>query len=185
MSFYKQLAKKKTPIVNKWFEAVIATYPRETERFLRSQKDPFNNPVGQTTLQGLQTLFDLLCEKELNRAKAADAIDPIVRIRAIQDFTPSRATGFVFDLKWVVRDVLSTADADRRTMLDQDALDRRIDQLGLLAFDIYMKCREKIYELKANEMRNRTYRAFARAGLVKESLDDPEEPNVSGDPERL
>jgi hypothetical protein len=40
--------------------------------------------------------------------------------------------------------------------------------LGLLAFDIYMQCREKIYELKANEMKERTFKAFARAGLVKE-----------------
>jgi hypothetical protein len=31
-----------------------------------------------------------------------------------------------------------------------------------------MQCREKIYELKANEMKNRTFRAFERAGLVSE-----------------
>jgi hypothetical protein len=179
MSFYKQLAKKKTTLINKWFEAVIATYPRETEKFLRSQKDPFNNPVGQATLQGLHALFDLVCEKNPDMAKAEDAIDPIVRIRAIQDFTPSRATGFVFDLKGIIRDVIPTADTDHRTRVDLDVLDRRIDQLGLLAFDIYMKCREKIYELKANEMKNRTYKAFARAGLVKEPLDDPNTPNIS------
>jgi len=40
-------------------------------------------------------------------------------------------------------------------------------------FDIYMMCREKIYELKANEVRNRTYRAFKRANLITEN--SPEE----------
>jgi hypothetical protein len=30
-----------------------------------------------------------------------------------------------------------------------------------------MACREKIYELKANETRNRTFKAFERAGLIK------------------
>jgi hypothetical protein len=29
-----------------------------------------------------------------------------------------------------------------------------------------MACREKIYELKANEARDRTFRAFERAGLI-------------------
>ena len=181
MSFNQQLVKKKKTIVTKWFEAVIATYPPETTKFLRSQTDPFSNPVGQATLNGLQILFDVLFEKELDRAKAENAIDPIVRIRAIQDFTPSRATVFVFDLKGVIRHVLPIADTDHQARVDQDALDRRIDELGLLAFDIYMKCREKIYELKANEMKNRTYKAFARAGLVKEPLDGPNEPNVSDD----
>jgi hypothetical protein len=36
----------------------------------------------------------------------------------------------------------------------------------MMAFDLYMQCREKIYQLSANEMKNRTLRAFERAGLV-------------------
>jgi hypothetical protein len=44
----------------------------------------------------------------------------------------------------------------------------RIDELVLIAFNLYTQCREKIYELKANEMKNRTFRAFERAGLVSE-----------------
>jgi hypothetical protein len=174
MSFYKQLAKKKSAIINKWFEVVIATYPPETAKFLRSQTDPFSNPVGQTTLHGLQTLFDLLTEP-LDHARALGALDPIVRIRAIQDFTASRATAFVFDLKTVVRHAIPAVEDDRRSMQDRGDFDRRVDELGLIAFDIYMKCREKIYELKANEMRERTYRAFARAGLVKEPADEPDD----------
>jgi hypothetical protein len=31
-----------------------------------------------------------------------------------------------------------------------------------------MKCREKIYQIKANEEKNRTFSAFERAGLIKE-----------------
>jgi putative component of toxin-antitoxin plasmid stabilization module len=45
-------------------------------------------------------------------------------------------------------------------------IEARIDRLGLAAFDQYMACREKIYELKANEARDRTFRAFERAGLI-------------------
>jgi hypothetical protein len=51
-------------------------------------------------------------------------------------------------------------------------IERRIDQLGLLAFDIYMQCREKIYDLKANEMRARTFSAFSRAGLIRDPADN-------------
>ena len=96
-------------------------------------------------------------------------IDPIIRIRAIQDFTPAKAIRFVFDLKDVIHNAANTEVSDHR---NQRALYKRIDNLALLAFDVYMQCREKIYDLKANEMRKRTLSAFDRAGLIKEPDDD-------------
>jgi len=47
-------------------------------------------------------------------------------------------------------------------------IELRIDSLALLAFDLFMACREKIYELKANEARNMTYRLLQKAKLVCE-----------------
>jgi hypothetical protein len=45
----------------------------------------------------------------------------------------------------------------------------------MMAFNIYVECKEKIYDLKANEMRNTTYKAFKRAGLVREMpVDEPD-----------
>ncbi|MEE8542029.1 MAG: hypothetical protein V3S66_10250, partial [Desulfobacterales bacterium] len=48
------------------------------------------------------------------------------------------------------------------------SLETNIDRVGLMAFDIYMRCREKIYEIKANETKNSTFNAFKRAGLLAE-----------------
>ncbi|MFZ1983293.1 MAG: RsbRD N-terminal domain-containing protein [Desulfatitalea sp.] len=164
MGLIAQLAQHKDAIVGKWFARVVDTYPAETARFLRGQKDPFANPVGQTTRQSLATLVTLL-EADLDEAAARAALDPIIRVRAIQAFSPAQATGFVFDLKAILRDVKTAVPA---TMEEWISIDRRIDQIALMAFDIYMQCREKIYELKANEMKNTTYKAFARAGLIKD-----------------
>ena len=105
---------------------------------------------------------------ETGRGPSAVCGDPIIRIRAIQDFSPSQAVGFMFDLKTIIRETVPVETKDGRNIEALHALDRRIDQLGLLAFDIYMQCREKILDLKANEMRARTYAAFSRAGLIKE-----------------
>lgn len=172
MSLSQQLVAKKSAILKSWVEIVINSYPTETARFLNSQKDPFANPVGQTTQQSLTEVFDLLLFDPLNRDQARQALDPIIRIRAIQDFTPTQATRFVFDLKGVIRNTLgvrrSSNRKDRPNPDDITELERRIDELGLLSFDIYMQCREKLFEIKANEMKDRTFKAFARAGLVKE-----------------
>lgn len=170
MGMIAQLAMQKEAIVKKWFSRVAESYPAETARFLGSRKDPFANPVGQSTLESLTTLIDLLSkEKVLDTGAARTALDPILRIRSIQAFSPAQATGFVFELKSILRQVVPAKEQSMAEWLD---IEQRIDQMALLAFDVYMQCREKIYELKANEMKDRTYRAFARAGLVKEPTDE-------------
>jgi hypothetical protein len=48
-------------------------------------------------------------------------------------------------------------------------LDRQIDEMAMAAFDIYVTCREKIYELKATESRNQFFGSLKRAGLIDET----------------
>ncbi len=172
MTLHSILSQNKDAIVKQWFEKVVSSYPDDTARFLKSQKDPFANPVGQTTIAGLTALFDIILNG-MDQETAISFLDPIIRIRAVQKFTPTRATRFILDLKPIVRDMLKERLSVSDRVQELLALEDRIDELALLAFDIFMLCREKVFELKANEMRNRTYRAFARAGLIAESADNP------------
>jgi hypothetical protein len=167
MTLLKQLAQKKAAIVDKWFELIVQSYPTDAARFFRNNTNPFANPVGQTARQALETLFDMLLQQP-DRAVAEKALTPLIRIRAVQAFTPAQAVCFIFDLKGIIHAVAGEAGG-RDEMIQ---FERRIDDLGLLAFNIYMQSREKIYELKANEVRSRTFKAFARAGLIQDS-DDP------------
>jgi hypothetical protein len=73
------------------------------------------------------------------------------------------------DLKGLIR---AMAPADRQASKEMVVIERRIDELALLAFDLYMSCREKIFDLTANETKKRTFSAFARAGLIKEPGDE-------------
>lgn len=171
MNLLKQLTRKKSSIVNKWFDGIIATYPFDTAQFLANQKDPFANPVGQTNRKNLEAIYDQIISAADPNA-VHDFLDPIIRIRAIQDFTPAKAISWIFDLKDIIRDALALHAGDGQHLEELIRLERRIDQFGLLAFDIYMQCREKIYDLKANEMRARTYSAFSRAGLIKDPADN-------------
>ncbi len=167
------LVRKKAAIISKWFAMVIETYPSDTAQFLRSQKDPFANPVGRTVYHGLENLFDqLLTGMDLDSLTAC--LDPIIRIRAVQNFNPSQAVGFIFFLKDVIRTHLDKEIAAEQLAGELVLFESKIDALILMAFNLYMQCREKIYELKANEVKNRTFKAFERAGLVKELPDvDP------------
>jgi len=171
MDFKKQLLEKKTAILKKWFDAVADTYPDNTSSFLKKQKAQFANPVGYNVAEGLEGLFDALLQG-LIPDKVSAFLDSIVRIRAIQDFTPSEALAFIFQLKKIVRQELGNEFLKQQRMIDElAAFDSAVDDLALFSFDIYMKCREKIYELKANEARNMTFRLLQQAKLIVDDQD--------------
>jgi len=168
MSLKELLKKKETVIVGQWFDSVVNTYQLDTSRFLKSQKDAFANPVGNSLSQGLKAVFDEMTDR-MDSATVISFLDPIIRIRALQDFSASKAVGFVFFLKKIVREQSKRNSEDEALQKDMLLFESKIDELALIAFDIYMQCREKIYEIKANEVKNRTFRAFHRAGLVADA----------------
>jgi hypothetical protein len=167
MGLNNLLGEKKSVILRKWFDVLLQSYPSDTSGFLRNQERQFANPVGYTLSQGLEGLLDeLFSTQEMDFPRISPLLDSIIRIRAVQDLTPSQALAFVFHLKRIIQDEvghLGTAVSG-----ELPALESRIDALALVAFDLYMNCREKIYELKANEVRNRTYRLLQRANLVSD-----------------
>jgi hypothetical protein len=161
------LIREKTAITKRWFKLTIDTYPADTSKFLKSQKDPFANPVGRTIFRGLEALFDELV-KDMNVANITAYLDPIVRIRAVQNFSPAQAVGFIFFLKRAVRESIGKEISQQPYINELRVFETKIDDLSLIAFNLYMQCKEKLYELKANEMKDRTFKAFERAGLVSE-----------------
>jgi len=161
---------KKTGIVKKWFDLTAQTYAPDTAEFLKSKTDPFANPVGGSILSSLNVLLDqLIHDMDLQVINAY--LDPIIRIRAVQNFTPSQAISFILSLKKALRTSLAKELRDVRYAGELFNFESKIDQLCLMAFDIYMQCREKIYQIGANETRNRTFRAFERAGLISEKAE--------------
>jgi hypothetical protein len=171
MNLKHLLTEKKSAILKKWFDAIADTYPEDTAGFLKNKKARFQNPVGYNIAEGIAGLFDSLLQGMIPDTVSA-FLDTIIRIRAIQDFQPSEALSFVFQLKKVVRQELGGEILKSRELADElAAFESTIDDLALFSFDLYMKCREKIYELKANEARNMTFRLLQKARLIDEHQD--------------
>jgi len=171
MNLKNHLSGKKAAILKKWFDAVADTYAEDTAGFLKKQKAQFTNPVGYTLAEGLEGLFDALLQGMIPDT-VKTFLDGIVRIRAIQEFEPSEAVAFIFQLKKVVRQELGAEILQQPGMTEGlVSFDSAIDDLALFSFDIYIKCREKIYELKANEARNMTFRLLQQAKLIVDDQD--------------
>jgi hypothetical protein len=161
------LANRRSAVVRRWLERLLEAYPESTTRFLSEEKDPFRNPVGHTLHEGLEALFDGLLQPA-ETASLAPVLDGIVRIQAVQDFTAGQAVAFPFLLKQILRTEFA---ADVRRHSDELALlEARIDELALLAFDLFMKCREQVYALKVNETKRRAF-ILERTRGTAESLE--------------
>jgi len=165
------LSQHKPALVKKWFHLVLRTYPEETALFLKNENDPFANPVGSTILKGIEDLFEGLI-KEGDHKQISSFLDRIIHIRAVQEFTPDQALSFIFMLKKVIRDEFKKELKEKELFDELLAFESKIDELALAAFNRYVECREKIFELKANEVKNRYSGLVRRLNRV---YDTPEE----------
>ncbi len=135
-------------IVDQWMARTLGTYPFLTSKYLLEEKDRFRNPVGHALRAALPVLVDELLGG-MNAERITAALDPLVRMRAVQDFSASQAVGFVFAL----RDVLRNESPDELT----PEAEERIDRIALAAFDLFVKCRETMDRIRVDEARRALY----------------------------
>jgi hypothetical protein len=82
---------------------------------------------------------------------------------------------FIFLLKKAIRESLGNKIHETHISEGLLLFESKIDDLALLSFDVYMKCREKIYELKSNEVRSMTFRLLQRANIISEIQDQEQD----------
>lgn len=161
------LSQKRASILEKWFRLILESYPADSSRFFKQEKDRFINPVGYTIFQEIEALYEGLL-RGMNSDKLSTSLDNIIRIRAVQNFSPSQATSFVFLLKKAIREELEKEIRENQLFGELLEFESRIDELALHAFDIYMKCRDKVYEIRVSEVeaeRDRLLKLWERTNL--------------------
>lgn len=151
MELQEALKQKKPVILSQWLERTFDSYASST--FFKQAKDPFANPVGANITSGLTSLFDLLLTSS-DPVAYRQPLDQVVRIRAVQDFTPAQAIAPFLELKWVVKQVFSK-DKDTQPLLGTlDIFDCEVDRIALMAFDIYTECREQLFRNRIRELKS-------------------------------
>jgi hypothetical protein len=165
----REMTEFREEILERWIEGIIGGYPEETAKFLRSKKDRFANPVGVGLHEGLAELLDGVFQG-IEPTELTSALDRVIRVRAVQDFEPSAAVAFVFDLKDILREFVEEGSDG-----SLDVLDHRIEHLGLSAFDVYMRCREDMWRIRAREIRNQSVGIMERVADWRERREEKSE----------
>ena len=168
MGLTELLKKNQKAIAEQWFNEAAQTYPAEATK-LMNNTDPFANPVGTSTRDSLAKVFEELIGGLEDMDRVTKAIDPVIRMRAVQSFTASQATSVFLMIKDIVRDQLSREIKQNQVKTSElYDFDKQVDQVCLKAFDIFVGCREQIYSYKANFVKSRTMNLLAKADILCE-----------------
>ncbi len=162
MTFHEVLTENRPAILKRWRDLTMESYPEDTARFLRRQKDRFQNPVGHAISEGVEEMLDWLIEPPADETLPASLAE-IIRIRAVQDIPPSAAVTFVYLIKKIVREELKDAIRQGRILADLLSFESRVDRLALLSFDAYVESRERVHEVYKSSINREVYRFMQRA----------------------
>lgn len=149
MNLETLLIEKKKAVIQRWIDQVLDSYG--SPEFFKKQKDRFANPIGSTISVSLSKLYSIIVEAE-DLEEAAKPLEDIIKIRAVQDFIPSQAVFFIYILKNIVREEMAKEKDKDELLAGLSALDARIDKVALMAFDFYMGCRERLHQIRVNEV---------------------------------
>ena len=156
---YELLLKYKSSIVSKWIELILDSYSIESSKFFNIEKNQFSNPVGNIISANAENIFDEIVSNK-DYQKISLFLTDIIKIRAIQDFAPSEAVGFIFYLKKIIREELNN-EIDQEKILDEFMeLETEIDKIALTAFDLYMDSREKVFQIRIKEAKYKIQKAM-------------------------
>ena len=175
-ALYAVLWPRKEDITKRWIGIVHGSYPFETIGFLRTRKDRFANPVGYRTESAATALVDVLFTEHPDEDALLQAVDEIIRVRAVQDFPPEAAVGVIFAMKDLVREVVLESGQAAACLPALLALESRIDAVALMAFGVYARCREKLHQLRVDEFK-RTHSQVLRLAEKKASMENSENNN--------
>ncbi len=172
MNAEEALTARRDQAIQKWTDAVFALYPFETTGFIRTKKDRFANPVGHVTRQAATALFDAVSGRDMPVESIQAALGDMIRIRAVQDMRPEQVIGVLFLFKPILRELFLVdmlAEGRLDTYLEMES---RLDSLVLMACNMYLEDRERVYAERVAEQRrqNASVRRWAaRHGMILET----------------
>lgn len=168
MSLEKFFKSNMRTLADRWADVIFQSYPEEGAKFFSNSKNQFANPAGHTFRTNVEKILNTLLaggeEEELR-----GLVDGIVRIRAVQGLGVSKSVAFVFALRTILEEETAKAGVSLSAE-DRAFWTAKVDELALMAFEQYMKCREVLWEQKANLLNSRTHKLLERANLLKKEV---------------
>ena len=164
MSVKDILIAVQSKIVADWFESTMKEYSGKAAAVYANSGNQFANPVGAIFSKAMEAIVGNLLSDVTNHENIKPKLDEIIRIRALQNFSPSEALKFIFRLKDILLKYLDE-DLTKENIRELLNIEDAIDRLARISFDIYARCREELFELRNKEIQNQARILLKRANV--------------------
>lgn len=149
----------KATVLRKWIDLVFDTYPPDTAAVLKSRGDRFANPVSYTIVSNLGKILDGLLDG-VEVETLFPCLEEIIKIRAVQNFTPETAVCFMPLLKQAIG-----SESDFKVT---EGMNVKIEKLSVACVNIYNDCRKKIEIIQAREKEKSAINLQRMMGVLEE-----------------
>ena len=153
--------KNKDWILEKWLDRRLSLFSNQKQSLIKSQMNQFQNPIRHEIHEGLKMILENFDQES---EKFNEAVEQICRVMAIQELSPSKAIAFFYELKEIFHDRVKKLEHNL-TGKEFAEFNSNIEKMTLKTFDCYCGHREKIYQLKVDESKNKAYMLIKKAGL--------------------
>lgn len=178
MLFLDTVKQNKPVLLQKWVDKYYAAYPLGSTGFIRTSTDRFQNPIGIITQTSLNTLYDAAIGEDIELSDVHKALAELVQLRAVQEMPPSRAVGPMAQLKSLFKEEVfdNLVKENKDPKIFQEifeeffTVEARIDGLLLLSLDLYAADREKVFNLRVEEIHRSQSQITRWAKLREEKM---------------
>jgi hypothetical protein len=156
MEANQYLEKARDSILDEWRTRTLDADPNG--KYLRKANlGPFTNPLGHTVTKEIEVIFDgILGQGDSSLIEAA--LDGIIRIKAVQGTSASEALSFLRIGREIFRRECTKGQVlDSATMTE---IENTFEDILFRGFDIYMGCREQLWNIKMDELKRNNYPGF-------------------------
>lgn len=172
MTLIEQISARSEELAQKWAELVLGTYPEQTQVVWRNNRDQFANPVWHSIRKATGELVPHLLAWNDPEA-VARSLEQLVKIRAVQDFSPSQALSFAFLFKKVLRQEFAESLSATGELMELLKFETRVDNLASMAFDLYVSARDQIARMRVEEIKRTHANIVRRANLMRSDVAAP------------
>jgi hypothetical protein len=152
ISLLKLLEQRKAAVLHRWAGLVFGTYPHDTAMILKAEGDRFANPVGYCVQYNLGMVLDGLVSGD-GLETLFPYLEEIIKVRAVQNFTPEAAVSFMALLKKALASEVNPGNKSAESIQEMIGLDERIDHLSNACSNIYADCKLRIDRIRFSEQK--------------------------------
>ena len=184
MDIAELCSNRREALVDRWVNRFFASYPLDSKGFMRTSRDRFANPVGETTRRSASVLFDAVIGMDTEPDIVKQALHDLIWVRAVQDMPPSKAVGALYLLKDLLRGEILPEylkpENGPQVLNEYLAMESRLDTLGLMALDMYSEARERVFRIRVEEVKRSQSQVIRLAKLRREQAESAPETENRG-----